>query len=220
MSVEFLPVLSAGAHHHPSEGACFMEYCSVLAGEKFSDRPGCVDPTIGGVARNLNDSLYERGYLVPYIVPAMGTGGLTKAQQKDMEKVLVVETANVFLEHYCNSAKWISMAEINEFRDAVALFAAGAQRSEERQNALGILGDVIYALRRGYGESALQYMGQYMANRPGSYDSDPRAARDERAAKFLGFLIATWYKHAPVQVTTPEITEVNIERVRAVALPA
>jgi hypothetical protein len=34
-----LPVLGAGRHADPGQGACFMEFASVLAGEPFSDHP-------------------------------------------------------------------------------------------------------------------------------------------------------------------------------------
>jgi len=50
-----LPVLSAGRHRGPRQGACLMEYASVLAGERFSDAPRCTDPVLGAVARAVND---------------------------------------------------------------------------------------------------------------------------------------------------------------------
>ena len=56
-SIDFLPVLSRGKHRHPSRGACFMEYTALLAGEPFSDRPECVDPTLAAILRSANDSL-------------------------------------------------------------------------------------------------------------------------------------------------------------------
>jgi len=41
---DFLPVLSHGSHTSPKEGACVMEYVSVLAGEPWTDRPACTHP--------------------------------------------------------------------------------------------------------------------------------------------------------------------------------
>src|SRR5699024_5476182 len=46
-----LPVLSCGKHNDPRDGACLMEYVSVLAGEKFSDRPSCTDRLLSHLAR-------------------------------------------------------------------------------------------------------------------------------------------------------------------------
>jgi hypothetical protein len=51
-----IPELQAGAHLSPEDGACLMEYVSVLSGAPFSDHPRCTDPTLGAVARLVNDS--------------------------------------------------------------------------------------------------------------------------------------------------------------------
>jgi hypothetical protein len=56
-----LPVLSPGGHLAPDDGACLMEYVSVLAGERWSDRPGCTDPTLAAVARAINDEVSDDG---------------------------------------------------------------------------------------------------------------------------------------------------------------
>lgn len=42
---DFLPVLSKGDHKSPSEGACFMEYASFLAGEGVLRSPGVRAPS-------------------------------------------------------------------------------------------------------------------------------------------------------------------------------
>jgi len=51
--------LGAGAHSSPEQGACVMELASMLAGERFSDRPRTVCPVIGGFLRSYNDRLPE-----------------------------------------------------------------------------------------------------------------------------------------------------------------
>jgi hypothetical protein len=50
-----MPVLTRGKHRRPRNGACLMEYVSVLAGEPFSDAPACTDPVLGAIARAVND---------------------------------------------------------------------------------------------------------------------------------------------------------------------
>lgn len=50
-----LPVLSAGKHRSPRKGACFMEFASFLAGEKWSDHPACTQPLLARLARLVND---------------------------------------------------------------------------------------------------------------------------------------------------------------------
>jgi hypothetical protein len=56
-----LPVLSSGGHLVPEDGACLMEYVSVLAGCAFSDHPPCTDPTVAAVARLVNDTSTDPG---------------------------------------------------------------------------------------------------------------------------------------------------------------
>src|SRR5918994_395653 len=36
-----LPILSRGKHRSPRKGACFMEFASLVAGERWSDHPAC-----------------------------------------------------------------------------------------------------------------------------------------------------------------------------------
>src|SRR3954471_4484281 len=56
---DVLPVLSRGKHKRPEKGACFLEYTSLLAGEPFSDSPGCVDRELAAVLRHANDLLSD-----------------------------------------------------------------------------------------------------------------------------------------------------------------
>lgn len=51
-----MPVLSRGRHSGPEEGACLMEYVSVLAGEPFTDHPTCVEPLLIRLAWGVNDA--------------------------------------------------------------------------------------------------------------------------------------------------------------------
>ena len=74
-SPEFLPVLSSGSHDSPHEGACVMEYVSLLAGEAWSDTPSCTHPVLARAAQVVNDGLTnsERPALVPLIGRLFGT---------------------------------------------------------------------------------------------------------------------------------------------------
>lgn len=74
-----LPVLGRGRHRSPRRGACFMEYASVLAGERWSDAPACTAPALGVLARAVNDCCSDAGrqqlvMLVPDAVGAWGDG--------------------------------------------------------------------------------------------------------------------------------------------------
>jgi hypothetical protein len=74
---EFLPVLSVGRHRSPKRGACFMEYASHLAGERWSDHPACTHPAVASLARAVNDCTTDeaRGGLVPMIPSVIGLHG-------------------------------------------------------------------------------------------------------------------------------------------------
>lgn len=52
---QLLPVLSPGRHRNPRRGACFMEYASYLAGQRWSDHPSCTHPSVAALARLVND---------------------------------------------------------------------------------------------------------------------------------------------------------------------
>jgi hypothetical protein len=69
-----MPVLGRGKHRNPSQGACFMEYTALLAGEPHSDQPACVDAELAAVLRGANDKLgdADRALLIPLLGRAIG----------------------------------------------------------------------------------------------------------------------------------------------------
>lgn len=72
-----MPHLAAGAHRTPRRGACFMEFASYLAGERWSDHPECTDPVLAALARGVNDGVGEarRDDLVVQIPRVIGLRG-------------------------------------------------------------------------------------------------------------------------------------------------
>jgi hypothetical protein len=72
-----LPILSRGKHRNPRTGACFMELASVLAGERWSDHPGCTHPLLAALARQVNDATSDAGRqrlaeLIPSVIGLTG----------------------------------------------------------------------------------------------------------------------------------------------------
>lgn len=51
-----VPMLTRGKHRSPRKGACFMEFASYLAGERWSDHPQCTHALLAAVARLVNDN--------------------------------------------------------------------------------------------------------------------------------------------------------------------
>lgn len=83
LSPDFMPVLSRGKHFTPRVGACFMEYASHLAGERWSDRPNCTHPAVAALARLVNDCMSDTGrgsllVLVPSVVGLVNVPAATK----------------------------------------------------------------------------------------------------------------------------------------------
>jgi hypothetical protein len=52
-------MLDRGGHRSPDQGACLMEYVSVLAGTRFSDHPRCTHPALAQLARVVNDEVVD-----------------------------------------------------------------------------------------------------------------------------------------------------------------
>lgn len=69
-----LPLLVAGRHVRPADGACFMEFASVLAGERFSDHPRCTHALLAALARAVNDTVDDatRQQLLPLVPTVIG----------------------------------------------------------------------------------------------------------------------------------------------------
>jgi hypothetical protein len=70
---DLVPVLSRGKHRNPRKGACFMELAAFLAGEPWSDHPGCTHPLLAALARDVNDTVgaaarREIAPLVPEVI--------------------------------------------------------------------------------------------------------------------------------------------------------
>lgn len=72
-----VPILSPGSHRSPRSGACFMEFASFLAGERWSDHPSCTHPLLAHLARRVNDLIGHdaRQQLVPLIPLVVGRSG-------------------------------------------------------------------------------------------------------------------------------------------------
>jgi hypothetical protein len=72
-----LPMLTVGRHRSPESGSCVMEFVSVLAGEPWSDSPGCTDRALGELARRVNDDVGREARpalatIAPRLVGALG----------------------------------------------------------------------------------------------------------------------------------------------------
>jgi hypothetical protein len=85
------PRFEAGSHGAPGEGVCVVEFASLLAGERFSDRPECVCEVIAAFLRAWNDrSAYaDRQRLAPYAVHILNTRASRKVTTMRRDMCLV-----------------------------------------------------------------------------------------------------------------------------------
>lgn len=74
-----------------------MEIASFLAGERWSDHPRCVDPSLGELARCINDVMPDerRSQLALLIPSVIGTGNRRPAQERAALGALVVRSATL-----------------------------------------------------------------------------------------------------------------------------
>ncbi len=91
-----LPVLTVGRHCSPQGGSCVMEYVSVLAGQPWSDAPGCTDRALGELARRVNDDVGPEARsalaeIAPRLVGAVGPDAAID--------LVIAAVARVGLEH-------------------------------------------------------------------------------------------------------------------------
>jgi hypothetical protein len=78
--------LDPGSHRSPRDGVCLMELASLVAEEKFSDRPRCVCVVIAAFLRDWNDRSghAHRQRLRPYarrVVGSRAGGGVTRRRR-------------------------------------------------------------------------------------------------------------------------------------------
>lgn len=123
---DVMPILSPGRHRSPRRGACFMEFASYLAGERWSDHPACTQGTLALLARMVNDRTSDAGRarltpLIPRVI------GLT-SDDPLLDVLLAVRAAHAALP---------VVAEERQRSQAVALHVAVAALAEH--------GDVLAA---------------------------------------------------------------------------
>ncbi|MGN6169591.1 MAG: hypothetical protein ACTHQQ_15685 [Solirubrobacteraceae bacterium] len=82
--------LARGKHSSPREGVCAMELASMLSGERFSDRPYCVSPAIGGFLRAYNDFIDDRLRQDLYRLASavVGTRGTAEIERMRVRRVI------------------------------------------------------------------------------------------------------------------------------------
>ena len=82
--------LARGKHSSPRHGACVMELASMVAGERFSDRPRSVSPVIAAFLRGYNDLVDDRRRqdLIRYASEAVGTAASEEVELARVKRLV------------------------------------------------------------------------------------------------------------------------------------
>jgi hypothetical protein len=97
--------LDPGAHRSPRDGVCLLELASLMARERFSDRPRCVCVVIAAFLRDWNDRSghAQRQRLRPYAGRVVGSRARRSVTHRRRDVCLIWAGANL-------SGGWLSRA--------------------------------------------------------------------------------------------------------------
>jgi hypothetical protein len=131
--------LGRGRHDGPGAVVCVMELASMLAHERFGDRPQSVCPVIGSLLRHYNDAICDRwrGDLYRYAAEAVGTRA-SDAVQRDRAAVALAFASSGY-------RRGVSLGRVRVMR-------GGMPTPEDGPDA--IAEHVIGSLRRRHGVAA------------------------------------------------------------------
>lgn len=145
--------LGRGKHDAPGSTVCVVEMASMLAGERFSDRPRSVCPVVGALLRAYNDALdnRRRQQLRGFAAGCVGTRGDHALQDRRAARVLLA--ADAWIATRSRAGRWFAAVRLTPFRplptdnpDAIAFYALAALgRMNERAHAtmLSVLDELI-----------------------------------------------------------------------------
>jgi hypothetical protein len=151
--------LGPGRHPRPGKVVCVMELASMLAGERFGDRPASVCPVIGAILRVYNDNVDElrRQDLYRFAADAVDTRRDYHAQRRRADMAL-----GWAVDHYRRrGGKLPAPPDPEGVRDEIAYYVVGALSGrvsrgtwsdDEHRAMLGLLDELIEIER----EPALQ----------------------------------------------------------------
>jgi hypothetical protein len=84
-----MPRLYKGASEDPADGACIMQYVSLIRYNRFDDQPRCVNVAVRDISIAVNDTSWDderEDRLMPLVHRLMNTQGLTNKQRKLLDR--------------------------------------------------------------------------------------------------------------------------------------
>jgi hypothetical protein len=122
--------LGAGRHPRPGKIVCVMELASMLAGERFGDRPASVCPVIGAILRAYNDNVDEdrRQDLYRFAADAVDTRRDYRVQRRRADAALDWAEAR----YSARGGLYLAPPDPEGPRDEIAYYVVGALGRRER----------------------------------------------------------------------------------------
>ncbi|GAA1998512.1 hypothetical protein GCM10009777_39760 [Microbacterium pumilum] len=156
---DVMPILSPGRHRSPRRGACFMEFASYLAGERWSDHPACTHGTLAHLARMVNDLTSEAGRarLTPLIPSVIG---LT-SDDPLLDVMLAVRAASAALPIAAEERQWSLAVGVH-----VAMIVL-AERDDELADESWELAEAALRAAPAADAWAIRFMKKVGPGRPG-----------------------------------------------------
>jgi hypothetical protein len=121
--------LGPGRHPQPGNVVCVMELASMLAGDRFGDRPASVCPVIGAILRTYNDNIDSRRRqdLYRFAADAVNTRRGYRVQRRRADAALEWARAR-YEARGCSADKLLAAPDPEGVRDEIAFYVVGALR--------------------------------------------------------------------------------------------
>jgi hypothetical protein len=110
--IDGMPRLIGGAAETPADGACVMQYVSLLAGTRWTDHPRCTNATVAEVARTVNDYSMEgrrEERLLPEVLRLLNAQGISETLRKRLQRMYIKadHEAGPFMGSLPSYRKWV-----------------------------------------------------------------------------------------------------------------
>lgn len=128
---------------------CLLEAVAYIAGEKWTDRPACVSPLLGGYGRNLNDAMdyAARQRLKPFIYRLLGTGAGENPTGEDRSRVIAADHIRAYIAARHAFRHWLPMFLRVNFLSWLAVEIQGV--SVIGPDSAKRMGALLHAMRDG-----------------------------------------------------------------------
>ena len=183
--------LGKGAHDSFADGAGVMEAVAYIAGEPFSDHPGCASPVLGALLRAWNDRLDDatRQRLKPYVSRLVGTAGSEHDEGRRREALW----------------EWVLGTLVPRWLEIAGMHAEAEHVRVDGRLALAYVRDKAWESRMAARARVEALVREYIESASASAHAAPAAAVYEAAA----FAAAAYVSEAAYAASAAELSDAD-----------